>query len=103
MKRRNWFVGLCSLFGSVAAADRAIAQPSPGTLRDRLDFTAAAGQTTYPTAPVSPATVEVYRNGLLQRLGADYTQARIQNGTRIRVTFNAPPGDGDYITLFYYR
>jgi len=86
-----------------------IAQTNPGP--DRLDFTAAEGQTTFPTAPVSPKpNVQVYRNGLLQRQGpnADYTQQYIQNGTRIRITFlpqpSGPvPATGHYVTLFYYR
>jgi len=86
-----------------------IAQTNTGP--DRLDFTAVEGQTTFPTSPVSPKpTVQVYRNGLLQRQGtdADYTQQYIQNGTRIRITFNPNPlgpvpATGDYVTLFYYR
>lgn len=82
------------------------AQPPGGP--DRLDFTAAEAQTVFPTSNVFPRpNVTVYRNGLLQRQGptADYTQQYIQNGARIRVTFNSgsEPGAGDYITLFYYR
>ncbi len=80
---------------------------------DRLDFTAAEGQTAYVTSNVFPKpNVQVFRNGLLQRQGPapfDYTQQYIQNGVRIRITFNPGqtlgpvPATGDYITLFYYR
>jgi hypothetical protein len=88
-----------------------IGQP-PAAGPDRLDFVATAGQTAFPTSNVFPKpNVQVYRNGLLQRQGPapfDYTQQYIQNGARIRVTFNPQPigpvpADGDYITLFYYR
>ena len=103
------FVGIILPLMIIHAPSGLIAQSPSGP--DRLDFTATEGQTQFPTSNVSPKpNIQVYRNGLLQRQGpdADYTQQYIQNGTRIRVTFNPNPlgpvpGVGDYVTLFYYR
>jgi hypothetical protein len=78
-------------------------------VRERMDFTARAGQVNFQTAfTVRSNYVEVYRNGLLQRAGAtaDYIGAPIIGA--YRVTFNPNPSGpvpatGDYVTLFYYR
>ena len=82
------FMGLGILFYAPG-----VTAQSGTTIPDRLDFTATEGQAAFPTAPVFPRLVVVYKNGLLQRGCAtcDYTQAPIQGGARIRVTFNPTP------------
>jgi len=99
----SFFLSCLAIINAPYSAD---AQAPTGP--DRLDFVATEGQTVFPTSNVSPKpNVLVYRNGLLQRQGltADYTQQYIQNGARIRITFNAQaaPEAGAYVTLFYYR
>ncbi len=109
-----WFPSLMLAIGVVMMGLAGSSMQSTTAGPDRLDFTAAEGQTAFPTSNVSPKpNVQVFRNGLLQRPGPapfDYTQQYIQNGTRIRITFNSPvtgmpliPSAGDYVTLFYWR
>ncbi len=107
---RHFLLLLVACIIAISPSGGVIAQSPSGP--DRLDFTAADGQTTFTTSNVSPKpNIQVYRNGLLQRQGPapfDYTQQYIQSGSRIRITFNPQtvgpvPVTGDYITLFYFR
>jgi hypothetical protein len=107
-------VGACLFTGSTFHLGRVQAQAvstiSNGLGRERLDFTATEGQSIFPTAAAFPRSnvVDVFKNGILQRMPQDYTQASIPGGT-IQITFAQPlhgpqPGTpGDYVTLFYWR
>ena len=108
MTQDRWLkvaTGALILFCAFMSSSSVISQTTSGP--DRLDFTAAVGQVDYPTSNVFPKpNVQVFRNGLLQRMCAspcDYTQQYIQSGSRIRVRFNVAPETGDYVTLVYWR
>lgn len=111
MTVREWFTSIALAMIVVGAT--LIAQPPtvsnmyPVAI-ERMDFTAAAGQAIYQTpVPARTNFVMVFRNGLLQRSCAtcDYIATPI-SGVGLKVTFNpgpTTPGEGDYVTLFYYR
>ena len=110
MIRRSFFSALLGGATVKGVAAQAPAQSFTMYLPDRIrdDFAVAEGQVSFRTqGPVRSNYVEVYRNGLLQRAGADYTGATVSNPSAYQVTFFtsplAPLMTGDYVTLFYYR
>jgi hypothetical protein len=115
MTRRTWFASilLAILMGGAGVIGSGLIAQSVSTIanglgRERLDFTATEGQTMFPTAAAFPRSnvVDVFKNGLLQRTPADYTQVSVPGGT-IQITFvqplHGPPNPADYVTLFYWR
>jgi len=75
---------------------RALSSATPATER-RDDWVAASAQTAFTLSLASTGEPDVYRNGLLQRPGADYSY---DPPTR-KVTFSAPLTSGDYVTARY--
>lgn len=97
------------LFGIVAVLmwaqppQPATVSQSYGLTLERDDLTAAGGVTTYSTA-VTPRSnfVLVYRNGSLQREGADYVKA---SGSAVSFVVGGVTrvADGDLLTFVFQR
>jgi hypothetical protein len=67
------------------------------TTERRDDWVAAAGQTTVTLSQTASGEPDIYRNGLLQRPGPDYSY---DPPTR-KITFAAALTAGDYLTARY--
>lgn len=83
---------------------RAIAPAGVGADLDD-PFTAAAGQVTFVSAAAPKALVRVFKNGLLQRLSADYTLSTDPMTKIVTVSFLPAQGitAGDSVTMSYQK
>ncbi len=69
---------------------------------ERLDFAATDQQVLFQTGvPARSNFVEVFKNGLLETEAIDYSKASVTG--HLNVTFLAPLGAGERVTLIYWR
>jgi hypothetical protein len=97
MRRRNWF--LSWIIPQTIAAQTLTSMV--GLSRYRRDFNVVTPTDTFPTKGAArSAFIDVFRNGLLQRQGPDYTVSIV--GGVNTVAFTGPLTPQDYVTLFYW-
>ena len=102
--RRNWLAVLLGLFSLKPAKAQGTLTTITGLNRDRVDYTAVTSADTFAAKFAARSGVlDVYRNGMLQRQGQDYTVSTIGGVLAASFVTSANLQPGDLITLFYWR